>query len=159
IYLDNLEREGVTVVRGLAKFVEPRVVEVNGARLTAEHVLVATGGRPRVPDVPGAEHRLTSDGFFEVPAPPQRLGGVGGGYVAVELAGIFRALGSAVTLFARREHTLDGFDAMIRDQLTEHFQQNGIVFERKHRLEALERADGEVTVVASDGTRHGPFDT
>jgi len=160
IYLDNLQREGVTVVRGLARFVEPRIVEVNGARLSAEHVLIATGGRPRVPDVPGAEHGITSDGFFELTARPERVGVVGGGYVAVELAGIFRALGSEVTLFARREHTLDGFDAMIRDQLTEHFQQNGILFQRKHRLKVVERAvNGDLTVVANDGTRHGPFDT
>jgi glutathione reductase (NADPH) len=159
IYLENLEREGVRYVQGFARFVGPRTVEVNGERFSADHVLVATGGHPRVPAVPGAEHGITSDGFFELEARPERVAVVGGGYIAVELGGIFRALGSSVTLFARREHTLDEFDAMVRDQLTEHFEQNGIVFRRKHHLIALERsANGELTAIADDETRHGPFD-
>lgn len=159
IYLDNLDREGVRYVEGFGRFVAPRTVEVGGRRFTSDHVLVATGGHPRLPEVPGAEHGITSDGFFELRDRPHRVGIVGGGYIAVELAGIFRALGSEVTVFARREHTLEGFDELLRTGLAEHFEQTGITFRRKHRIVELRRsASGELTAIADDDTRHGPFD-
>jgi glutathione reductase (NADPH) len=159
LYLENLEREGVRRVQGFGKFVGPRTVEVNGTRFMAEHVLVSTGSRARKPTIPGAEYGMTSDGFFELDARPERVAIVGGGYIAVELAGIFNGLGSDVTLFARREHMLQGFDDSIRAALTEHFEQTGIHLRRKHHIaEAVRADDGTLTVVADDESRHGPFD-
>ena len=94
VYQAGLEKYGVEWVRGRARFDGPRSVVVGGARLAAPHVAIATGGRPIVPKWKGAELGITSDGFFELPQQPGRVAIVGAGYVAVELAGVFRALGS-----------------------------------------------------------------
>ena len=95
IYESRLEREGIDLVRGHARLAGPGRVEVDGRTVEAEHVLLATGGAPRVPAVPGAPLGITSDGFFELESLPRRVAVVGGGYIAVELAGIFAGLGGA----------------------------------------------------------------
>eukprot|EP00962_Isochrysis_galbana_P044819 scaffold17477_cov103-Isochrysis_galbana.AAC.3 len=97
IYLNNLNNNGITFVAGDAKFVGPKVVEVDGKAYTAKHILIAVGGKPAVPDIPGAkELGITSDGFFELEEVPERVAVVGSGYIAVELAGILNVLGSKV---------------------------------------------------------------
>ncbi|EOD29299.1 glutathione reductase [Emiliania huxleyi CCMP1516] len=95
IYTRNLDNAGVTHVEGLARFVAPREVEVAGARYSADHVLIAVGGRPATPPIPGAEYCISSDGFFDLKAQPEKALVVGAGYIAVELAGILQALGSS----------------------------------------------------------------
>src|SRR5690606_4385454 len=92
-------------------------VVVGDRELEAEHLLIATGGRPRIPRIEGAELGITSDGFFELEALPPRVAIVGAGYIAVELAGIFRALGSEVTMLLRNEQFLRRFDATLRETL------------------------------------------
>lgn len=119
IYARNLEASGVTRVTGWARFVEPHVIEVEGRKIRAEHVLIATGGRPTLPDIAGVELGITSDGFFELDQRPDNVAIVGGGYIGVELAGIFRALGCEVTLVLRGEYLLSRFDPALRDVLTE----------------------------------------
>ncbi len=126
IYERNLGLDQVERIEGWARFVGPRQVEVGGQLLAGKHVLIATGGRPNVPDLPGAELGITSDGFFELDEQPRRVAIVGSGYVAVELAGIFNALGSRVTLFLRKEHVLRDFDSILRDTLLEELTASGV---------------------------------
>ena len=111
IYERNLATKGVTYVRGAARFLDKNTVEVNGARLTARHIVIATGGRAMVPELPGAELGITSDGFFALEQRPKRVAIAGSGYVACELAGAFHELGSDVELFIRKDHLLTSFDA------------------------------------------------
>ena len=88
--------------------------KVDGTSYTADHVMIAVGGKPVVPDIPGAEHCITSDGFFDLDEKPAKVAVVGGGYIAVELAGIFNALESDTTLFVRGEQALRKFDDLVR---------------------------------------------
>ena len=98
IYERNLENSGVERILGDASFLSSRKVQVNGTEYTADHVLIATGGYPTIPDCPGASFGVTSDGFFDIDSLPERSLVVGAGYIAVELAGILNALGSDTTL-------------------------------------------------------------
>lgn len=153
-YRNNLDADGVALVNGRARFVASREVEVDGRRLGADHVLIATGGRPRVPSLPGAELGITSDGFFELDALPPAVAVVGAGYIAVELAGIFRALGAAVTIVLRGEALLKAFDPMIRATVAENLHAAGVRIETHAALERAERgAGGTVALVARDGRR------
>ncbi|HMB73432.1 MAG TPA: FAD-dependent oxidoreductase, partial [Gammaproteobacteria bacterium] len=107
IYARNLERRDVLHVHDYARLREAHVVEDSaGQRYTAPHVVIATGGAPLVPEIPGAEHGMTSDGFFELDALPGRAAIVGSGYIAAEIAGVLRALGSDVSLIVRRDTVL-----------------------------------------------------
>ncbi len=81
------------VIKGFARFVDAKTIEVNGETITADHILIATGGRPSHPGIPGVEYGIDSDGFFALPALPERVAVVGAGYIAVELAGVINALG------------------------------------------------------------------
>jgi glutathione reductase (NADPH) len=144
IYANMLDNSGVTLVRGFARFVDARTVEVDGRRLSAPHITIATGGQPVFPDIPGAELGISSDGFFELEHLPRRVVVSGSGYIAVELAGMLRALGSEVTLLVRGERVLRSFDAMLGDELAVHMADDGIDV----RLHSLPRS----VVRASDGT-------
>ncbi|MEG9521456.1 MAG: FAD-dependent oxidoreductase, partial [Pantoea piersonii] len=101
-YDNVLGKNNVDVIKGFARFVDAHTVEVNGERITADHILIATGGRPSHPAVPGAEYGIDSDGFFELDALPKRTAVIGAGYIAVELAGVVNALGSETHLFVRK---------------------------------------------------------
>jgi glutathione reductase (NADPH) len=125
-YQAGLEKNGVEWLRGRAHFVGPRSVAVDGARLEAPHVAIATGGRPTVPPLKGAGLGITSDGFFELARQPRRVAIVGAGYVAVELAGVFRALGSEVILLVRRTGVLMSFDELLREALMREMAADGI---------------------------------
>src|SRR5690606_22594575 len=98
IYAGNLDRRGVDLLRGTASFLDDRTIDVDGRHYSAERIVIATGGKPLVPQLPGAELGFTSDGFFELESRPQRVAIVGSGYVSVELAGVFAALGSETTV-------------------------------------------------------------
>src|ERR1700682_6084022 len=101
IYERNLAAKGVVYVRGAARFLDKSTVEVNGERMTARHIVIATGGRPIVPPLPGSEHGITSDGFFSLERRPKRVAIVGSGYVACELAGGFHGMGGGAEIFMR----------------------------------------------------------
>lgn len=159
VYRRNLENEGVRRIDGFGRFVAKGVLEVNGERLTADHVLVATGGKPSVPDVPGAELGRTSDGFFELTERPRRVAIAGAGYIAVELAGILRGLGSEVTLVMRGDLPLKTFDQTLADELVEHMAESEIVILRRSELARVDRTDMDERVLTTrDGRRLGPFD-
>ncbi len=159
-YARYLAGNKVELVQGEARFVGPRTVEVNGARYRAKHVLIATGGHPIMPDVPGAELGITSDGFFELASLPRKVAIVGAGYIAAELSGVLHALGSEVTLILRRDHLVMSFDPMLRENLMEHMRAENIEFVTNSQVDGLRReSDGTLTIVCDSGTRVGGFDT
>ena len=127
IYRRNLDNKDIVTVLSHGRFTGAReIVDGAGESYRAEHVVVATGGYPRVPELPGAERGITSDGFFELEAQPERVAVVGSGYIAVELAGVFRALGSEVSVFVRFDRLLRSFDPMLSEHLMSNMRAAGI---------------------------------
>ncbi len=126
IYRTGLADSKVELITGHGRFIDPHTLEVEGKRYRAPHIVIATGGRPIVPELPGARFGITSDGFFGLFTQPRRVAIVGSGYIATELAGMLRALGSEVTMLIRSEWFLNGFDVMLRETLMEEMQHQGI---------------------------------
>ena len=156
LYEQRFDRESIELVRGHGRFVGPKRVQVGERIIDATHVLIAVGGQPRLPQLPGAELGITSDGFFELQQLPKSVAVVGGGYIAVELAGIFAALGTEVTLVIRRELPLRGFDGTLREMVTEYLEQDGVRIVRDVEPAALSRGDdGDLELALSDGTTLG----
>jgi glutathione reductase (NADPH) len=158
IYERNLAAKGVAYVRGAARFLDSNTVEVDGERLTARHIVIATGGKPTWPLLPGAEHGITSDGFFELPQRPRRVAIVGSGYVACELAGAFHELGAQVEIFIRKDHLLMSFDAMLGKSLMREMQDQGITVHRHVVPAAVREEKGMKTFTAADGREFKDFD-
>ena len=126
IYERNLDKKGVTWVRGSASFLDSQTIAVGEQVYRAPHIVIATGGRPVVPAVPGAEHGITSDGFFALESRPNRVAVIGSGYVAVELGATFRALGAEVSIVIRQERVLRSFDVMLSAALMTEMKADGI---------------------------------
>jgi glutathione reductase (NADPH) len=158
IYERNLAAKGVAYVRGTARFLDKGSVEVNGERLTARHIVIATGGKAIMPNLPGAEHGITSDGFFDLEQRPKRVAIVGGGYVACEFAGAFRELGSEVELFIRKDHLLMSFDTMLGKSLMREMRDRGITVHTHVIPASVREASGLKTLVAQDGREFSGFD-
>lgn len=159
IYARNLDRRKVTLIEGTARFTAPDEVEVSGQRYRAQCIVIATGGRPVLPDIPGASLGMTSDGFFELKECPRRVAVVGAGYIAVELAGILAALGAEVSLFVRQDGVLRGFDAMLRELLQESLAADGIhLVTQCVPAELRQLQDRSLTLVSNSGMTHGGFD-
>jgi glutathione reductase (NADPH) len=159
IYARNLASKGVAHIQGSGRFVDAHTVEVNGERCTAPHIVIATGGVPTVPELPGADLGITSDGFFALEHRPQRVAVVGSGYVACELAGAFHELGSEVELFIRKDHLLTHFDVMLGKSLMREIRAQGMTVHEHVIPAALREQDGRKTLVASDGREFAGFDT
>lgn len=159
IYERNLANRKVELVRARARFVGPRRLEAGGRIIEAQNVVIATGGRPLVPDIPGASFGITSDGFFELESRPERVALVGSGYISVELAGVFAALGSKVTLVIRGAMVLRDFDVMLGAAASRGLQDAGVTIEAVSCPEALARQkDGSLELTLQEGRRVGPFD-
>ncbi len=155
IYVSMLERAGVTLHEADVVFVDPHTLDVGGRRVTAAKIVVATGGRPNVsPLIPGFDLGIVSDDAFHLERRPERLVIVGGGYIGVEFAGIFRAFGSAVELVFRQDLPIRGFDHDLREALATAIGARGIGIHASRTVERVER-DGETgrVVTLSDGTR------
>jgi glutathione reductase (NADPH) len=159
IYRRGLVAEGVSEIVGEARFVDAHTVEVNGKRVSADRVLIATGGRRVAPALPGAEHGITSDGFFALEHQPRAVVVVGGGYVAVELAGVLNSLGTKVTLLLRGETLLPRFDASVRDALMEEMQRDGIDVVVSAQITHVERGADGIVLTLDRGQRLAGFDT
>lgn len=157
IYAGNLDKRGVTLLRGHASLAAGGV-RVDDTEHRARHVIIATGGRPAVPDLEGAELGITSDDFFSLESCPQRVLIVGSGYVAVELGGVFEALGSAVTIAVRRDGVLREFDPMLRECLMDQMRRDGIGIETGAVPAALCRKQDGLELLTTDGRRFGGFD-
>jgi glutathione reductase (NADPH) len=158
IYERNLAAKGVTYLRGAARFLGKDSVEVNGVRLTARHIVIATGGKPRVPTLPGATLGITSDGFFSLEQRPKRVAVVGSGYVACELAGAFHGMGAQVELFIRKDHLLMSFDAMLGKSLMREMREQGIAIHHHVVPAGVRERSGLRTLVATDGREFADFD-
>ncbi|MFP5506720.1 MAG: glutathione-disulfide reductase [Gammaproteobacteria bacterium] len=158
-YHTYLADSNIDEIVGAARFVDARTVEVAGTRYSADHIVIATGGYPCMPDLPGAEFGITSDGFFALDCLPRRVAVVGSGYIAVELAGVLNALGSDVTLLLRREMLLRGFDAMLRESLMEEMLNSGVSILAGTQVAAVTRqTDATLCIEASNGQRLEGFE-
>ncbi len=151
--------EGLERIDGRAHFVDAQTIEVDGVRYQADHIVIATGGRPAVPPVPGAELGITSDGFFALQEQPRRVAIIGGGYIGVELAGVLRALGSEVTLVALEGRVLETFDPLISETLAHNMREEGIVLHLPFAVAALERQSDGIALYGKDGAALTGFDT
>ncbi|MGC7560838.1 glutathione-disulfide reductase [Pasteurella sp. PK-2025] len=151
-YNNVLAKNHVDVIQGFAKFVNAHTVEVNGEQITADHILIATGGKPSRPAILGAEYGIDSDGVFALNALPKRVAVVGAGYIAVELAGVMNSFGVETHLFVRQHAPLRNFDPLIVETLLEVIQQDGIQL-HTHAIpkEVIKNADGSLTIQLEDG--------
>ena len=158
IYRRNLDNKDIVTVLSSGRFVGPReVVDEAGETYRAEHIVIATGGYPKVPALPGAERGITSDGFFELEAQPARVAVVGSGYIAVELAGVFRALGSEVSVFVRFDRMLRSFEPMLSDHLMRNMRDAGIEVVSGAVPRALGGTDS-IALETEDGRTFDGFD-
>lgn len=151
-YENVLGKNKVDVIKGFARFVDGHTVEVNGETITADHILIATGGRPSHPSIPGAEYGIDSDGFFALEALPERTAVVGAGYIAVELAGVLNALGSKTHLFVRKHAPLRSFDPLLTETLVEVMNVEGPTLHTQAIPTAVvKNQDGSLTLKLEDG--------
>ncbi len=159
-YRKRLDAAGIVHLPCHGRFIDGHTVETHlGLRVSAAHVLIATGGQAKCPDIPGAELGLVSDDFFNLCDAPERLAIVGGGYIAVELSSVLQALGSKVELFVRGRHLLDSFDRELTDELTENLRQHGVHCHFGYQLASLETAGEKRMLHGRDGQASEPFDS
>ncbi|MDH5180576.1 MAG: glutathione-disulfide reductase [Gammaproteobacteria bacterium] len=158
-YVNYLKDSNIDYLQGTARFVDDRTLEVDGEHYTADHIVISPGGYPVVPDVPGAELGMTSDGFFALTEQPRRVAVVGAGYIAVELAGVLNGLGSEVSMLLRKDHFLGNFDAMLRETLMEEMVEAGINIMPRISIERVEKvSDGSLTIHCQGGVTLTGFD-
>lgn len=151
LYQNTLDNNKVTTLLGHATITSPNSVEIGGTTHTAGTMLIASGARPFIPDVPGAEHGITSNEVFHLPALPKRLVIAGAGYIGTEFAGVFHALGSDVTIINRSETILRGWEPALADRLLQISMAKGINFKLNCRLERVEKTEAGLTLHFSDG--------
>lgn len=154
IYQRNLNLDDIKVFHGYGRFVEPHKIEIDNQDkkkiIEGKHILIATGGRPVVPEIPGSELGTTSDGFFDLEHLPERVVVVGAGYIAVELAGVLNSLGSEVTMILRRETFLRSFDASLRETLMEEMMNAGVnILSCTHMNRIEKQKDGKLHIISS----------
>lgn len=152
IYRNLLVNSGVTLHEAHAKIIGPHEVEVNGERFTARNILIATGGWPQIPEIPGREHAIGSNEAFFLKELPKRVLVVGGGYIAVEFAGIFHGLGANTTLLYRGDLFLRGFDGSVRKHLQEELTKRGLDLQFNADIARIDKqADGSLKATLKDG--------
>lgn len=152
IYHNLLVNSGVTLLEGHARILAPHQVEVNGQVVSARHILIATGGWPQLPDIPGKELAISSNEAFHLQQLPRRVLVVGGGYIAVEFASIFHGLGAQTTLLYRGDMFLRGFDGAVRRHLREELEKKGLDLQFNSDIERIEKqADGSLLATLRDG--------
>jgi glutathione reductase (NADPH) len=152
IYTTNLGNAGVEIILARAVLLDAHTLDVGGKRVTADKILIATGARPAIPDVPGAEHGITSNEVFHLDKLPRRIVIAGGGYIANEFAGIFNEFGTKVTLMLRGDTLLRGYDHSLRERLHLISTIKGINFRFNAGFERIEkRDDGCLNIHVTDG--------
>ncbi|CAL2280718.1 unnamed protein product [Prunus armeniaca] len=156
IYKNVLKNAAVALIEGRGKIVDPHTVDVDGKLYSARHILVSVGGRPFIPEIPGIEYAIDSDAALDLPTKPKKIAIVGGGYIAVEFAGIFNGLSSDVHVFIRQKKVLRGFDEEVRDFVQEHMSLRGIEFHAEESPQAIVKsADGSLSLKTNKGTHEG----
>lgn len=152
IYRRLLDQAGAKIFDARAKFIDAHTLDVGGERITAERIVIATGGHPTGLDIPGAEHAIISDDAFYLPEMPKRVAIIGSGYIAVEFAGIFAGLGAQTHLIYRQPLPLRGFDEDIRAALAEALTGNGILLHPDTLPISISQTETGKCVALSDGT-------
>lgn len=151
IYVNMLKNSGVEIIEGRGVLADPHTVEVGGRHYTAETILIATGGHPTVPAIPGIEHVISSNEALDLPELPRKIVIVGGGYIAVEFAGIFRGFGSEVVEIIRREELLNGFDDDLRVALAQEMRGRGVEIHTRTQVQRIEKDPREGYTVYTTG--------
>ncbi|WP_165210767.1 glutathione-disulfide reductase [Streptococcus tangpeifui] len=154
-YERGFAANGVEVLNAYVTFLDAHILEADGETYTAPHILIATGGHALVPDIPGAEYGITSDGFFELDVVPKRVAIVGAGYIGVEIAGLLHTLGSDAHLFVRKDRPLRNWDNYLTDALMEEMEKDGPTL-HKHCVPkaVVKNADGSLTLIFENGEEH-----
>jgi len=158
-YVGYLDKSGVDTVHGDARLTDRNTVEVAGKQYSAERIAIAVGGSPTLPDIPGAELAISSDGFFELTEQPEKVLVLGAGYIAVELAGMLQALGSDVTLAVRKQRFLREFDPMLADHLTDAMLADGVSIVTEFTAAKIESINSKLNVHSESGTQLDSFDS
>ncbi|KAL9271881.1 Glutathione reductase, chloroplastic-like protein [Drosera capensis] len=156
IYKNILKNAGVTLMEGRGKIVDPHTVDVDGKLYSARHILISVGARPYIPDIPGNEYAITSDDALDLPEKPEKIAIIGGGYIALEFAGIFNGLSSDVHVFIRQKKVLRGFDEEIRDFIAEQISVREIELHTEETPQAIVKSsDGSLALKTNKGTADG----
>jgi glutathione reductase (NADPH) len=159
-YARNLASRKIEHIEGRASFIGPQLIAAAGRTLSAPHIVIATGGRPLVPSIPGAPLGITSDGFFELAERPERVAVAGSGYIAIELASILAGLGSKVVLVIRGQEVLKQFDALLGQTALLMLREMGVDIESTCRGAQLVRLpQGSLELELHDDRRLGPLDS
>ncbi len=146
IYQRMLDKSKVELFQGYAKFVDSHTIDIGGRKVTAQKILIAVGGHPVKPDIPGIENAITSDDIFHLKEQPKRIVILGGGYIGVEFACILNGLGSEVTVVIRRDQILRGFDAEIGSEIQQAMENHGIRVLNNSRIVAIENTSAGLNV-------------
>ena len=153
IYINMLNNAGVEIIDGHAALTDPHTVEVAGRSYTAENILIATGSWPETPDIPGIEHVISSNEALDLEALPRHIVIVGGGYIAVEFAGIFNGFGSKVVELIRRPELLYGFDDDVRVALGEEMRGRGVDIRGRTQVARIDKATSGYVVTTTAGDK------
>ncbi|HZT51974.1 MAG TPA: glutathione-disulfide reductase, partial [Stellaceae bacterium] len=151
IYRKLLADSGVRLIEGRGRLVDPHTIEINGKAYTAASIMIATGAHPVLPAIPGIEHAITSNEALDLKRLPRRIVIVGGGYIAVEFAGIFTGLGAEVTLVIRAEELLNGFDDDVRVTLAQELRTRGITIRARTQITRIEQHGASFTAFTNGG--------
>ena len=152
IYIRLLGDAGVEMIEGAGRLTDPHTVDIDGRKVTAETILIATGGWPTMPDVPGIEHAVTSNDVFQLEEQPRRIVVVGGGYIACEFAGIFNGLGSEVVQLYRGAQILRGFDDDVRNTLAQEARKKGVDLRVEANVSRIGKVGSHFEVTCTTGT-------
>ena len=154
-YQNSLSNNKIDLIHGAAHFIDKNTIEVNSEKFTADHILIATGTQPSLPDIDGVEYGIDSNGFFELTALPKTTAVIGSGYIAVELAGVLNSLGSQVGLFIRKDLPVRRFDSFLSETLVEVMQTDGITIHTQAVPKKITKnADGSVVLHLESGESH-----
>ncbi|WP_251358638.1 glutathione-disulfide reductase [Kangiella sp. TOML190] len=153
-----LANNKVDLIQGYATFEDNKTLEVDGQRLTADHIVIATGGYPVIPQIPGAEYGIDSDGFFGLEQQPKSVAVLGAGYIAVEIAGVFHALGSKTHLVMRKDKPLRSFDNLLSETLMETMHNSKLDLHTHCIPEKISRDKHGLTIHCQSGTQIGPVE-
>jgi glutathione reductase (NADPH) len=153
IYQQLLSAAGVQLIRGWAELIDAHTVQVDGRRMSARHILLATGGRPSIPELPGREYVLSSDDMFDLEPFPPRLLVIGGGYIACEFASIFQGLGSEVKQLYRGEQVLRGFDEEVRHFVAAEMRKHGVDLRLRSGVQVIEKTAQGLQAMLLDGSQ------
>lgn len=155
IYTRLLRDSKVELIPGRGQLIDAHTVEVDGRLYTAKYILIATGGWPELPPIPGIEHAITSNEALDLRELPRRVTIIGGGYIGVEFAGIFNAAGSQVTMLLRGDNVLRGFDAEVREHLADEMRNRGVDIQTSVRVHSIDRrSDGSLSLLLDHDQFH-----